>query len=124
METAGFQDGHVCSCGRSFPGPGPLNFHKRSCRSSKKRLHGALARAKEIWQERKKQRLDLIEPEAAGPSQGSDRHVDDAGPHAVNMERDPSPDTVRSLRPFQYLHAALMFSFSVGRPRYRPTLST
>ena len=100
METAGFRDGHVCSCGRSFPGLGPLNFHKRSCRSSKKRLHGALARAKELWQERKKLRLDLKESETPGLSQGSDSHVVDASSHAVDIEGGPSLDTVRSLRFF------------------------
>lgn len=103
MDTAGFVDGYICSCGRSFPGPGPLNFHKRSCRSSKKRLHGALARAKELWQERKKPRLDLKESEGPGSSQESDDRVNDPTPCAANMERDQSVETVRDLRSVQSL---------------------
>jgi hypothetical protein len=53
---------YVCGCGRSFSGPGPLNFHKRTCQPSKRRLHAALATAKELWEKRKKPRLDSTEP--------------------------------------------------------------
>ncbi len=48
---------HVCDCGRFFAGEGPLRFHKRTCQPGKRRLGGALAKAKEIWQSRKKPRL-------------------------------------------------------------------
>jgi hypothetical protein len=51
-------DTHYCSCGRPFPSSGPLRFHQRACKSTKKRLNGALALAKEIWEKRKKPRLD------------------------------------------------------------------
>jgi hypothetical protein len=60
----GFSDselsGHhyVCGCGRSFSGPGPLNFHSRTCQPTKKHFHSALAQAKEIWEKRKKPHLD------------------------------------------------------------------
>lgn len=45
------------ACGREFSGPGPLTFHIRTCRSSKKRLRGALAKASEVWAARKKSRM-------------------------------------------------------------------
>ena len=69
---------YVCGCGRSFPGPGPLNFHRRTCRSSKRRLQGALARAKELWETRKKPRLDspaLVEPVPSQNSEPEDLQV-------------------------------------------------
>jgi hypothetical protein len=48
----------LCSCGRVFAQAAALNYHKRSCRPVKKRLHGALVKAKEIWETRKKIRQD------------------------------------------------------------------
>lgn len=46
---------HVCSdCERSFAGPGPLNFHRRSCKTTKRRLQGVLAKAKEQWEAKKR----------------------------------------------------------------------
>lgn len=67
MDFASRSDGatsHVCSgCDRSFAGPGPLNFHQRSCRKTKRRLQGVLAKAKELWEARKRsKRHTLNEP--------------------------------------------------------------
>ena len=62
------EDAYACSCGRSFPGPGPLNFHRRSCQSTKRRLSGALVKVKEIWQSRKKPRLASSASETREPS--------------------------------------------------------
>jgi hypothetical protein len=45
------------SCGRSFSSVAALNFHKRCCQPSKKRLQSALPKAKELWEARKKARL-------------------------------------------------------------------
>lgn len=108
METAFLGDSYLCSCGRSFPGPGPLNFHKRSCRSNKKRLHGALARAKEVWQERKRPRLDSRESEESGPSRNSDGRANaqcNATTSTTTMERGNSPEIVRS-RVFHFTYAS------------------
>lgn len=57
------QDTLSCSCGRSFLQPGPLKFHQKSCTKSKKRIHGALEKAKDAWVQRKKQQRvdDLTE---------------------------------------------------------------
>lgn len=76
----------MCSCGRSFPGPGPLNFHKRTCQSSKKRLHGALAKVKELWRERKRPRMDSDEPVS---SRISEMRTDGSG-HSLEIVRSPS----------------------------------
>lgn len=46
---------HVCSaCERPFAGPGPLNFHRRSCRTTKRQLRGTLAKARELWEAKKR----------------------------------------------------------------------
>lgn len=54
---------YLCNgCERRFAGPGPLNFHRRSCRKTKHRLQGVLANAKEVWEARKKSKgLSLAE---------------------------------------------------------------
>jgi hypothetical protein len=84
----GLGDQHyACSCGRSFSAPGALNFHRRTCQSSKCCLHGALAKAKELWEKRKKPRLDspvLEEPVLPGDlARESDDSagVQEVGPH-------------------------------------------
>lgn len=48
----------LCVCGRSFAQPSALKKHQRSCNKSKKRLAGALAKAKELWTARKRRRID------------------------------------------------------------------
>lgn len=48
-----------CLCGREFYQQNTYGKHQRSCKSTKKRLAGALDRAKEIWTQ-KKQKLDPI----------------------------------------------------------------
>lgn len=45
-----------CLCGREFYQQNTYGKHQRSCKSTKKRLTGALDRAKEIWAQ-KKQKL-------------------------------------------------------------------
>jgi hypothetical protein len=37
----------TCYCGRTFPHSGALKVHQKSCKKSKNRLSGALARAKQ-----------------------------------------------------------------------------
>jgi hypothetical protein len=74
---------HVCTdCERSFAGPGPLNFHRRSCRTTKRRLQGALAKAKELWEARKRSKRHLSdEPQ---PELALSRAAD-----ALTQARDP-----------------------------------
>jgi hypothetical protein len=47
----------VCVCGRSFCTPGAMKKHLRACTKSKKRLSGALDKAKDLWRTRKRRRL-------------------------------------------------------------------
>ena len=56
----------TCICGRTFIQPSALHYHQRSCTKTKKRLAGALSKAKEAWG-RKKRRI--LEPEPEAPSQ-------------------------------------------------------
>ena len=117
-------DGYVCSCGRTFPGPGPLNFHKRSCRPSKKRLHGALARAKELWQDRKRLRLDSKTSEELGPSQRTEIQTDqdcDTTEFAYIIERSKPLETVRSP---SFLYIYIWPSILIISVRRSPTGST
>jgi hypothetical protein len=46
-----------CTCGRSFSQPSALKYHQRSCSKAKKRLCGALVKAKEAWSDRKRRRV-------------------------------------------------------------------
>lgn len=73
MDWASFSEdapSHACGdCGRSFAGPGPLNFHRRSCRTTKRRLQGVLVKAKALWEVRKRsKRHPLDEPQVGGSS--------------------------------------------------------
>jgi hypothetical protein len=57
----------VCACGRSFLQPGALTKHKRTCRSSKKRLSSALEQAKRFWKGSKRRRLETDTPDPNPP---------------------------------------------------------
>ncbi|KAH7918336.1 hypothetical protein BV22DRAFT_1134671 [Leucogyrophana mollusca] len=51
----------TCVCGRAFFQPNAFSTHERSCSRIKKRLSGALTKAKELWDSRKRRRV-LSEP--------------------------------------------------------------
>ncbi|KAH7919882.1 hypothetical protein BV22DRAFT_1022211, partial [Leucogyrophana mollusca] len=46
----------TCICGRTFFQLNAFSMHERTCTRTKKRLSGALAKAKELWSSRKRQR--------------------------------------------------------------------
>jgi hypothetical protein len=48
----------TCLCGKTFYQLGAFNCHKRTCHKTKKRLAGALAKAKEVWISRKRMRME------------------------------------------------------------------
>lgn len=50
----------TCVCGRQFTDLGPFTRHEKGCSKGKKRLSGALAKAKEIYQ-RKRARGQTVE---------------------------------------------------------------
>jgi len=61
----------VCLCGRTFYNQGSYTYHARGCQKTKKRVSRALVKAKEIWQSRKRRRLEASEqaqntPELSG----------------------------------------------------------
>jgi hypothetical protein len=62
----------TCVCGRAFSLPQAYTFHQRSCQRTKKRLLGALEKAKGILQARKRRKVESVppaqNPAEAGPS--------------------------------------------------------
>jgi hypothetical protein len=89
MQAPQLNEAYVCGCRRSFTGPGPLKYHQRTCPAGRKRLHGALLKAKELWDGRKKPRNTAI-PEEPEPS----HHVEDQVGLSGEIG-DTSPDIVR-----------------------------
>lgn len=69
----------VCICGRTFSQLHAFGNHQRSCEKSKKRLSGALAKAKEFWIARKRPRI--------GGSDGSPQPVEST--QRVNLSALP-----------------------------------
>src|ERR1700749_1724903 len=60
--------GEACICGRTFIQPGALHYHQRSCTKTKKRLAGALSKAKEAWGRKRRRILEPV-PEKPSESQ-------------------------------------------------------
>lgn len=52
----------ICLCGKEFTQLNAYNRHQRSCTKTKKRLSGALEKAKAIWDAKKHRRLDDTVP--------------------------------------------------------------
>ena len=52
----------ACVCGRAFSLPQAYTFHQRSCQRTKKRLLGALEKAKDILQARKHRKVESVIP--------------------------------------------------------------
>jgi hypothetical protein len=66
--NAGGEEALHCACGRSFLLPGALSKHRGTCTTSKKRLSGALDKAKKLWTGRKRRHLETDAPTALDPS--------------------------------------------------------
>lgn len=56
MESVSFTEYHSCACKRTFQQESALTKHQRTCPKTKKRLSSALAKAKEIWNGKKRRR--------------------------------------------------------------------
>ena len=50
----------ACVCGRAFSLPQAYTFHQRSCQRTKKRLLGALEKAKDILQASKRRKVESV----------------------------------------------------------------
>ena len=74
-----------CLCGRIFSVPQAYTCHKRSCQKTKKRLSGALEKAKEIWQAKKRRKTEEItfSPVAERTSDQSMDTAQSHGPEAA-----------------------------------------
>jgi hypothetical protein len=76
----------VCICGRTFSVQQAYTYHKRSCEKTKKRLSGALEKAKEVWQANKRRRM---EEKAAKVALGGPSHLDKV-PVSESISATPS----------------------------------
>jgi hypothetical protein len=96
----------VCQCGRSFTHINALSNHHRSCPTTKKRLHDALAKAKEMWHSRKRIRTErpptpgLVISASSSPSKEAHSR---SYPHALVTslaltEQNPQPPPLRLVR--------------------------
>jgi len=65
----------ICPCGRTFSVPQAYTYHKRSCEKTKKRLSGALEKAKEIWRAKKRQKVDKLAANEALALRSSDTNA-------------------------------------------------
>ena len=72
---------NICLCGRTFSQSSALSYHKRSCKPSKRRLDGALEKAKEVWDAKKKRRVEAIE---LGRKNSSHSETTDVSAHVVD----------------------------------------
>ena len=72
----------TCLCGRSFSHTSALSNHIRSCQKTKKRLSGALDKAREVRSEKKRRRLDHEDSEPNMINQPSSSGLISA-PHPV-----------------------------------------
>jgi ferric-dicitrate binding protein FerR (iron transport regulator) len=87
----------TCACGRTFYSPGALKKHLRSCGTNKKRRAGALDRAKDLWREMKRRRLESdnnlgLSRQTAQSSSDQTRSkagavVETLGPSLINGEK-------------------------------------
>jgi len=50
----------ACICGRVFSVPQAYTYHKRSCQKTKKRLSCALEMVKEVWQAKKRRKMEQM----------------------------------------------------------------
>jgi hypothetical protein len=80
MDLSSFSNGapsYTCSaCERPFAGPGPLNFHRRSCRATKRSLQGVLAKAKALWETKKRSTRPRRPPDDLQPEKAVNSNAD------------------------------------------------
>ena len=79
-------------CGRVYTEAGPLTRHAKLCTKGKKRLAGALAKARDIYHSKKRPHVQEREPESAQADTSLSRvgehctgQGDDVGNHEVNI---------------------------------------
>jgi hypothetical protein len=73
----------TCVCGRTFSLPQAYAFHQRSCQRTKKRLLGALEKARDVLQARKRRKVEsvLLAKNLAAETGTSSQPVDLAHPN-------------------------------------------
>jgi len=69
----------TCPCGRTFSLPQAYTYHKRTCEKTKKRLSGALERAKIVWRAKKRQRLDELAASEALAGSSNTNSIPESG---------------------------------------------
>lgn len=91
-----------CWCGRSFSESGPLKSHQNSCQKNKRRLSGALAKAKELWTKRKRRRLEDLTGPGSGQSFPDELRVVDIEPAELVIEAPVNVVVVRLFSKWPY----------------------
>jgi hypothetical protein len=81
----------VCICGRTFSLPQAYTYHKRSCQKTKKRLAGALEKAKEVWQTNKRRETEAKAAKGALGLRSSESSHLNALPVATTASEPPTP---------------------------------
>jgi hypothetical protein len=87
----------TCVCGRTFSVPQAYTYHKHSCQKTKKRLAGALEKAREIWHAKKRRKTEAHA--LSGPS-----NMNTIAELVQNEAPTPSAQEVRF--PLPILHGA------------------
>ena len=71
MASMAARGGFACLCGRTFTQENAYSKHQKFCRKTKKRLSGALDKAKDLWLSNKRRRVQ----EAAQGASSSSTHI-------------------------------------------------
>src|SRR5438128_81936 len=66
----------TCVCGRTFTGLNAFTWHEKGCAKGKKRLAGALSRAKEAYRSKKARIQEPIASDQAAQLAESNQHVE------------------------------------------------
>jgi hypothetical protein len=102
----------TCVCGRAFSLPQAYTFHQRSCQRTKKRLLGALEKAKDILQARKRRKVESVLPaQNLGAEAGPSSQLVDL-PHPNDMPIPAVHSEVRFL--LNRVHHLLTYSLFQG----------
>lgn len=71
-------------CGHVFTQLNTFNIHQRNCKKGRKRLAGALAKARELWSTRKRRRIDTTDADVPSP-------CGHTSAEAMSVDLAPSP---------------------------------
>lgn len=80
----------ICVCGRTFNDVGAFTRHEKGCRKGRKRLSGALARAKQVFSAKRARLQDYPRSDPPSKSLDDPRSEASAAPHSSGSLQDRS----------------------------------